>query len=54
MSRPLAVDPRKKAPAQVVTLRLAPQQREALSRQARRERISIAEVVRKVLREAGF
>lgn len=54
MPRPFVVDPRKKAPGEVVTLRLAPQQREALSKRAQREKVSVAEIVRKVLREAGI
>jgi predicted HicB family RNase H-like nuclease len=54
MARPLAIDPRKKKPAQVVTLRLAPQQRTALEKRAKREKVSIAELVRRVLAEAGL
>jgi predicted HicB family RNase H-like nuclease len=54
MARPLAIDPKGKAPGEVVTLRVSPQQREALSKKAEKENTSVAELVRKILREAGF
>jgi predicted HicB family RNase H-like nuclease len=54
MARPLIIDPQKKTRGEVVTFRLAPQQRAALSKRAKREKVSVAELLRSILTEAGF
>jgi len=54
MARPLLIDPQKKTRGEVVTFRLAPQQRAALSKQAKRQKVSLAELLRNILSEAGF